>query len=256
MKHYVYILTNELFHDKDGNQYVKIGVTDNIPRRMKELAGTGVPVQFDLFFAIEVDSREIAKQIETSILEGMSFVRYNKSREFLQIKPEDLKSILQIAEIMGAESKTLDDFNKNSVESKNKISEKSYQSVENDVIICPADDHGGFENVFLKDGEWWGGEGGLRIANTRIGKLKYLAIYRGMPHRNITHYGEIKEIVPDHRENKSDYSKIILKGEPKLLSNAPIEHDSNSYSIQDRVYSDSKKLFEAKSLSDVLPRRN
>lgn len=255
MKHYVYILTNEVFHDKDGNPFVKIGVTDNVPRRMKELAGTGVPVPFDLFFAIEVGSREIAKQIETSILEGMTFVRYNKSREFLKIKPEDLKSILQIAEIMGAESRTLDDFNKNSNESKTKISEKSYQSLENDLIICPADDHGGFENVFLKAAEWWGGEGGLRIANTRIGKLKYLAIYKGKPEQNITHYGEIEDIIPDLREDKSDYSKIILKEKPKLLPNGPIEHDANSYSIQDRVYSNSEKLFEAKSLSDVLPRR-
>ena len=62
MKHYVYILTNELFHDKDGNQYVKIGVTDNIPRRMKELAGTGVPVQFDLFFAFR-ESRQVLMTI-------------------------------------------------------------------------------------------------------------------------------------------------------------------------------------------------
>ena len=256
MKYYVYILTNEVYHDKEGNPFVKIGITNHIPNRMKQLSSTGVPVPFELFFAIEVDSKDMAENIENRILEGMSFVRYNSNREFLQIKPEDLKSILQVAEIMGAKVVTLDDFDKNTDEIIVKKTNKSYPSLEHDLIICPADDHGGFENVFIKLGEWWGGDGGLRIAKNRIGKLKYLAIYKGKPEQNITHYGEIEDIVPDHREDKSDYSKIILKGTPKLLNNGPLNHDSESYFLQDRVYSDSKKLFEAKSLSDVLPRKN
>jgi len=254
MKHYIYILTNELFHDKEGNPYVKIGITENIERRRKQLQSTGVPSPFELFFGLEVDSKEIAEEIENRILEGMSFVRYSSNREFLQINPEDLKSILQIAEIMGAKSVTLADLNIHSNQSEKQKNIKSYPSLGLDVIICGGTPVG-FESVFLTQGEWWGGDGGLRIAQSRIEHLKYIAIYLTSPDSAITHYGKIKEIVPDERPDKSEYSKIILEGLPIKLENGPLLHDANSYSPQDRVYTDSKSLFEAKTLADVFPRK-
>ena len=255
MKHFVYILTNELYNDKEGKSFVKIGITENIPRRIKELSSTGVPVPFELFFAIEVESREIAKEIENRILEGMSFVRNNSKREFLRIEPEDLKSILQIAEIMGARAVTKNDLEKNPTSIKENNT-KSYSSVELDVIICPSDKKGGFDEVFMNKGQWWGGYSGLKIAKSRIENLKYIAIYRGLPFQNITHFGKIKKIIPDDRDGKSEYSKIILEGKPIELPNGPINYDSNAYPPQDRVYVESEKLFNAKVLSDVLIRRS
>jgi len=255
MKHYIYILTNKLIHDKEGNSYVKIGITDNIERRRKQLQSTGVPAPFELFFGLEVDSKEIAEDIENRILEGMSFVRYSSNREFLQINPEDLKSILQIAEIMGAKAITsLDELELKSPQKKNIINNKSYPSLESDVIICSGS-RAGFENAFFGQNKWWG-DGGIRIAESRIKHLKYIAIYITSPDSSITHYGKIKEIVPDERPDKSEYSEIRLEEPPKQLENGPLHLDSNSYAPQDRVYTDSKSLFGAKTLSDVIPRKN
>ncbi len=57
----------------------------------------------------------------------------------------------------------------------------------------------GFEETFLGECEepcWYP----CRISDTREGKLKYIAIYRGEPISAITHYAKIKEIVYDQNK--------------------------------------------------------
>ena len=55
----VYILTNQSMPDT-----IKIGITDNLERRMKELDNTSTPLPFECYYAVEVqDAKVIEKKI-------------------------------------------------------------------------------------------------------------------------------------------------------------------------------------------------
>jgi hypothetical protein len=77
-----------------------------------------------------------------------------------------------------------------------------------DTIVCPARDEG-FESAFMGQRAWWA----LRIRETNLPKIRYIAIYRVAPTSAITHYGEVDRIEPytgsDEPEGKY---KIFLKG--------------------------------------------
>ena len=94
----VYILTNQSMPDT-----IKIGITDNLERRIKELDNTSVPLPFECYYAVEVDD---ASKIEKKIHEGLDDKRIRDNREFFNTTPEQAKSILEIAEIMGGKDVT------------------------------------------------------------------------------------------------------------------------------------------------------
>ena len=94
----VYILTNQAMPDT-----IKIGITDNLERRIKELDNTSVPLPFECYYAVEVDD---ASKIEKKIHEGLDDKRIRDNREFFNTTPEQAKSILEIAEIMGGKDVT------------------------------------------------------------------------------------------------------------------------------------------------------
>ena len=53
----VYILTNSAFPD-----YVKIGRTKNLKKRLQQLDSTSVPLPFECYYAVEVkDAKKIEK---------------------------------------------------------------------------------------------------------------------------------------------------------------------------------------------------
>lgn len=86
-------------------EMVKIGITDNVERRVKELSGTtGVPLPFECFYAVKVS--EDAKKLEKKIHEGFDKQRVRREREFFYTSPENAKSILELLEIMGGENVT------------------------------------------------------------------------------------------------------------------------------------------------------
>ena len=89
----VYILTNQSMPDT-----IKIGITDNLERRMKELDNTSTPLPFECYYAVEVQD---AKVIEKKIHEGLDDKRIRQNREFFNSTPEQAKAILEIAEFMG-----------------------------------------------------------------------------------------------------------------------------------------------------------
>ena len=95
----VYILINESMPEM-----VKIGITDNLERRIKELSGhTSVPLPFECFYAVKVE--EDAKKIE----KDTRWFRSAKSKtreENFYTTPEQAKSILEILEIMGGTNVT------------------------------------------------------------------------------------------------------------------------------------------------------
>jgi len=94
----VYILTNQSMPDT-----IKIGITDNLERRVKELDNTSVALPFECYYAVEVKD---ASKIEKKIHEGLDDKRIRQNREFFNTSAEMAKSILEIAEIMGGKEVT------------------------------------------------------------------------------------------------------------------------------------------------------
>jgi hypothetical protein len=98
MSKIVYILTNQSMPDT-----IKIGITDNLDRRVKELDNTSTPLPFECYYAVEVQD---AKLIEKKIHEGLDDKRIRQNREFFNTTPEQAKAILEIAEVMGGKNVT------------------------------------------------------------------------------------------------------------------------------------------------------
>lgn len=94
----VYILTNQSMPET-----IKIGITDNLERRIKELDNTSSPLPFECYYAVEVKD---ASKIEKKIHEGLDDKRVRQNREFFNTSPEMAKSILEIAEVMGGKNVT------------------------------------------------------------------------------------------------------------------------------------------------------
>ena len=82
---------------------IKIGITDNLERRLKELDNTSTPLPFECFYAVEVED---ASAIERKIHQGLDDKRVRQNREFFNATPEQAKAILEIAEVMGGKNVT------------------------------------------------------------------------------------------------------------------------------------------------------
>jgi len=89
----VYILTNESMPD-----IIKIGITENLSRRLRELDNTSSPLPFECFYALEVDD---ARGIEKLLHQAFDDKRVRQNREFFNCTPEQAKSALRIGEKMG-----------------------------------------------------------------------------------------------------------------------------------------------------------
>lgn len=96
----VYILTNESMPDM-----VKIGITDDLERRIKELDKTGTPLPFECYYAVEVEDNQ-APAIEKKLHDGLDDKRVRQSREFFNTTPEQAKALAEVAEIMGGKNVT------------------------------------------------------------------------------------------------------------------------------------------------------
>ena len=82
---------------------IKIGITDNLSRRLRELDNTSTPLPFECFYAVEVDD---AKAIENLLHETFNDKIVRERREFFYCTPEQAKSALKIAEKMGGKDVT------------------------------------------------------------------------------------------------------------------------------------------------------
>jgi len=82
---------------------IKIGITDNLSRRIKELDNTSTPLPFECFYALEVED---ALSIERLLHEAFDDKRVRQNREFFNCTPEQAKSALRIAEKMGGKDVT------------------------------------------------------------------------------------------------------------------------------------------------------
>ena len=90
MTEIVYILTNEAMPG-----LVKIGRTNGaLAVRIKQLFQTGVPLPFELFFAVEVDDGVI---VESKLHDAFGDHRVSRNREFFRIAPERVMAALSLA---------------------------------------------------------------------------------------------------------------------------------------------------------------
>ena len=94
----VYILTNECMP-----QTIKVGVTENLEQRIKQLDNTSVALPFECYYAVEVND---AGAIEKKMHQGLDDYRVRQNREFFNASPEIAKSLLEIAEVMGGKDVT------------------------------------------------------------------------------------------------------------------------------------------------------
>ena len=97
----IYILTNESMPDT-----IKVGKTDNLERRIKELDKTNIPLPFECYYALEVLKAGQASEIEKNLHQALGGYRIRKNREFFATPPERAKSALKIAETLGGKDVT------------------------------------------------------------------------------------------------------------------------------------------------------
>lgn len=77
---------------------IKIGITDDLKRRLRDLDNTSTPLPFECFYALDVpDGRSIEKLLHQSFDDK----RVRQNREFFNCSPQQAKAALSIAEKMG-----------------------------------------------------------------------------------------------------------------------------------------------------------
>ncbi len=87
----VYVLTHPAM---DG--YVKIGRTDNLPERLRNLFNTSLPAPFDCYYAARVAD---AETVERSIHEVFGDKRVHPKREFFAVDPHRVRTALQMVAV-------------------------------------------------------------------------------------------------------------------------------------------------------------
>lgn len=103
-KGYIYILTNESFNRQD---WIKIGYSENVQRRVQELSNTSVPLPYEIYATYEVPASQGMDKNFHSIIQKLNpELRISDNREFFQITPWDAYDILHsMAVLHGTENK-------------------------------------------------------------------------------------------------------------------------------------------------------
>ena len=84
----IYVLTNPAMVG-----YVKVGRTNNLVQRMKDLDNTSAPLPFQCIYAIKVDD---PVTVESRIHDTFADRRTRSTREFFEVNPERIISALQL----------------------------------------------------------------------------------------------------------------------------------------------------------------
>lgn len=89
---YIYILTNKSFKDN----CIKIGYSINVEKRVKELSGTGLPYDYEIYATYEIPASQSAdKSLHDLIYMLNPTLRIAKNREFFDIDPKAAYTMLQ-----------------------------------------------------------------------------------------------------------------------------------------------------------------
>ena len=96
---YVYILTNPSFRE----DWVKIGKSTNMEKRLKTLNTTALPLPFKVYATIKTSKYEELEKIIHKQIDRLTDLRINQSREFFNVHPS------QALDIFLDQATTLDD---------------------------------------------------------------------------------------------------------------------------------------------------
>jgi hypothetical protein len=84
----IYVLTNKAMPN-----YIKIGKTCDLNRRLNELFNTSVPCRFEVYCAFEIENYS---KIEQKIHSVFADYRDNKDREFFTVSPDKVYTLLSL----------------------------------------------------------------------------------------------------------------------------------------------------------------
>ena len=107
---YIYIFTNESFN---RDNWIKIGYTANVQRRIRELSNTAIPFPYELYASYEIPASEEMEKSDKylhSLIERLNpSLRLVPNREFFEMDPEDAYTLLLVlAKIHGRDAKLVD----------------------------------------------------------------------------------------------------------------------------------------------------
>lgn len=90
----VYVLTNPA-----APGYIKIGCTDNLDRRLRELDNTSAIMPFRVFYAALVDAGRGPRWVEQRLHETFAPERVRSRREYFTTSPERARAALSVAAV-------------------------------------------------------------------------------------------------------------------------------------------------------------
>ena len=86
---YVYILTNPAMPG-----IIKIGYTNDIGRRLRDLDTTGVPQPYEPFFSVKTSKYELLEKVIHRELDKLTDTRLRTNREFFKMEPDMARDLL------------------------------------------------------------------------------------------------------------------------------------------------------------------
>lgn len=88
-KGFVYIFTNSSMPN-----FVKIGQTKNVGKRLRDLDTTAIPVQFEPFFTIKTAKYKELEKVIHRELDKLTDTRSRDNREFFELSPDKARDLL------------------------------------------------------------------------------------------------------------------------------------------------------------------
>ena len=224
---YVYILTNPSFRE----DWVKIGMTQNMEERLRTLDTTALPLPFKKYATLKTVKYQIAEKHVHHYIERFTNLRIRANREFFNVTPEEALSIFrEVAELLDdAEIEVFDDnakkqFKKEKKHNKNKtrrckaVKIEPLTSIGNVWLICYDLNHFDVEACFKKFGQVYWTHKGSNM-NVKKGDVAYL--YSNSPESAVRFKVEVVE-------SQIPYSHE-MDVEDEFSKNGPSNEDCSKY---------------------------
>lgn len=123
------------------------------------------------------------------------------------------------------------------------VSKRRARRALSDTIVVPARKEG-FDKVFMGENAWYA----IRLKESLIGQIKYIASYQTSPISAVTHVAKVKEIKPYEGTEKFI---VLFEGEPQKLERS-LEAEDSKNSPQGLFYTTYEKLMSSKNIEDLL----
>ncbi len=115
-----------------------------------------------------------------------------------------------------------------------------------DTVVFPARIEEGYEEAFFNEHQWYY----VRVAESRIPKIRYIALYVGAPQSAITHYAKVAPNGFQYDKNEKKY-RIILDGDPIKLPNPIPLGNASPLAVRSPKYTTLQKLFTAAEFREL-----